>query len=173
MTSKHKRKLQLITTVLAVTLLLTTFISGCSGNGIEGEYRYVEPIYRGGISSYYLEPPPSQSYDYLVEKNKDTTYTITKDSIIVEGADYRIAKDNLVFKKDKFKNEYIYGGLNFTDNTLDDLFNKYNKKEIILVNEEGGTRSGYYFLMLDDDVYIAGIEVRGGLIFSLDKIEKK
>ncbi len=173
MTLKLNKKYPIITALLTAALLLATLLTGCSGNGIEGEYRYVEPIYRGGISSYYLEPPPSQSYDYLIEKNKDTTYTITKDSIRIEGADYRIVKDNLIFKKEKFKNEYIYGSLGFTDKTLDELFNKYNKKEIILVNEEGGIRSGYYFLLLDDDVYIAGIEVRGGLIFSLDKIEKK
>ena len=165
---KHKA-LAITLIILTITLLFSSYGS----RSYIGEFKYIEPVYRGGISSYYLEPPPSQSYDYLVEKNKDTTYIITKDSIIIEGADYRIVKDNLVFKKVKFKNEYIYGGLDFTDNTLDNLFKKYNKMEIILINEEGGTRSGYYFLLLDDDVYIAGIEARGGLIFSLDKIEKK
>lgn len=171
---KLKKLIKNKITVILITILLSSILlSACKTNSIIGEYIYAEPVYRGGISSYFLEPPPSESYDYLVEKNKDTIYTITNDSIIIEGADYKIVKNNLTFEKKKFKNEYIYGDLGFTDKRLDNLFAKYKNKDIILITEEGGVQSGYCLLLLDDDVFIAWLEQRMSFISELDRIIKK
>ena len=164
---KHKS----LVTILII-LLVPLLFSACGSRSYKGEYKYVGSVYRGFISSHFI-PPPSESHDYVVEQNRDMTYTITKDSLIVEGADFKLTSHDLTFKKTKFKNEYIYGTLGFTDKRLDELFANYDKKEILLMYASGVTRIEYCFLFLDDDIFVAKTEKRGGVIYELDMIKEK
>ena len=161
-------------TSLAVVLLLAT---GCSDKGFYGTYTYSEPICQGILSSYYLEPPPSESYDFLVEKNRGTTYTVKRDSLTIEhktensNDTRKIVKSNLTYTKKPFNYEYLYGDFNtYRDEAVEKLLEKYDKKYIVLITEAGGAQSEYVLLLLDDDVFIARMETRGSFLMTLDRI---
>ncbi|MFO7611989.1 MAG: hypothetical protein R6W99_05805 [Clostridia bacterium] len=168
MKTKLSKKKAILSVVLVGIILLMT---GCGYNAeqIAGAYLYAGPVYRGGVSSYYLEPKPSESYDYLMEQNLGTMYFISERKLMIkQGENERLIKD-IKYVSERLTGSFLEKNYAMADTRLKEFFDGFDKCIRYTIYGASGDKLDTEIFLLDRELYIAELRP-AGLFYSIDRI---